>query len=74
MLEDFDAPRRNITCKVKEIANTLSDKDSVIFLQAIDDKDKWPTQTLSNELRKRGVSISPTPIRHHRGRHCVCFR
>jgi hypothetical protein len=52
----------------------LDDKDSKILEQAIISPDVWPSKTLSNELKKRGLLVSDSAISNHRKKACACFR
>ena len=73
MLEDLTIPVRSWPCKVVLTAESLSDVDRKIFLDAVNNPE-WPLKTLENELRKRGLEISEAPLKRHRGRACACFR
>lgn len=73
MLEDLKVPQRKTSCKIEEICRTLNEKDKTILLEAIFSLD-WGVQTLANELNKRGIAISGTPIAKHREKNCACFR
>lgn len=73
MLEDLTPPVRVHTCKVRTIAESLSEKDREILLQAVDDT-TWSFKTLSNELARRGLVLTDAGIAKHRRRQCACFR
>jgi hypothetical protein len=49
----------------------MSKEDSAIFLKAVADSN-WPVVTLAEELKNRGVEVSPTPITKHRKGVCSC--
>ena len=75
MLEGLTPPKPNArTCKVGDVAATLSDADKDILLKAVMDKDNWPVKTLSRALGERGLQISDSPIYNHRNKSCACFR
>lgn len=75
MLEGLTPPPPNQrTCKVGDVAATLSDTDKDILLKAVMDKDNWPVKTLSRALSERGIQISDSPIYNHRSKACACFR
>jgi hypothetical protein len=75
MLEGLEPPKlNNRTCKVGTIAETLSESDRKILLDAALDSERWPAKTLVKALRDRGVFISDSPIYSHRAKTCVCFR
>ena len=61
-------------CKVQTLASGLSDADGKILLEAVENVELWPANTLSRELSKRGISIADVTISKHRQRACVCFR
>ena len=73
MLEDLTPPVRMHSCKVRTIAESLTDKDRGILMQAVDDE-AWSFKTLSNELAKRGLVLTDSGIAKHRRRQCACFR
>ena len=75
MLEDLKPPQpQQRTCKVGQVAASLSDTDKDILLNAVMDKDNWPVKTLSRALGERGIQISDSPIYNHRNKSCSCFR
>ncbi len=73
MLEDLSLPVKLTACKVRTIKDELSDKDSIIFVDAVMNPE-WPCKTLSNELLKRETKISDTAIKHHREKRCSCWK
>lgn len=73
MLEDLE-PIRQLRCKVRNTAEGLPDKDSKIFLSAIEDREKWSDKGLSVALAGRGVKISNEAIGRHRRQLCACYR
>jgi hypothetical protein len=74
MLQDLTPPVRHFNCKVRTVILALDDKDSKILEQAIISPDVWPSKTLSNELKKRGLLVSDSAISNHRKKACACFR
>lgn len=75
MLEGLTPPKKFTgTCKVGEIAKTLSDKDRDIFLSAASNAQDWPVKTLSKSLLELGIQISDSPIYNHRAKTCACYR
>lgn len=72
MLEDLALPKRaDKVCRVDILAKGMSEHDDQIFRAACDNPE-WPINTLSNELNRRGISISGPTIRRHRDRVCAC--
>jgi hypothetical protein len=71
MLESLTPPKKVYPCRVREIANSLSKEDAAIFLKAVVDPN-WPVVTLADELKNRGIEVSPTPITKHRKGVCSC--
>lgn len=75
MLEGMIPPKpKSIYCKVANILDELNDSDRKILNGAIENIDAWSANSLSNELRKRGISIADTTISKHRTRTCACYR
>jgi hypothetical protein len=72
MLEDLQPPKRVFNCKVRTTLNELSDSDKKILEAAIGDVQSWPANTLSNELRARGIILVDTTITKHRQGICSC--
>lgn len=73
MLEGLE-PIRQVRCKVKNTAKQLAEKDSKIFLSAIEDTEKWSDKGLSVALSGKGVKISNEAIGRHRRQLCACYR
>ena len=65
--------KRIYTCKVRAIANGLSDADAQILMAAAEDE-AWGCKTLEKELAKRGIIIADTTIAKHRNKLCPCYR
>jgi hypothetical protein len=74
MLEDLTPPVRHYNCKVRSVMLGLDAKDVKVFENAIMSADVWPSKTLSNELKKRGLLLSDSAITSHRKKSCACFR
>ena len=73
MLEGLTPPTYAGHCKVNAIAESLSEADSKILLEAVDNKE-WGIKTLRKALNARGISISDSPITNHRQKSCACYR
>ena len=71
MLEDLQPPNRLPSCKVRTILTSLEPKDQQILKSAIDDPD-WSTVSLAEQLTKRGLIVSESPLRKHRAKRCSC--
>ena len=74
MLEDLKPPTKTGSCKVALVAETLSDADKKILLDAIADRTTWPIKTLTKALKAKGLEISDTPLTNHRAQSFACFR
>lgn len=75
MLEGLTPPKpKSVYCKVDQIAAELADSDKKIFLDAIGNVEVWSSNSLSTELRKRGISVADTTITKHRTKTCACYR
>jgi hypothetical protein len=71
MLEGLTPPVKIGACKVRTLMESLEPKDQEILKQAIANSD-WPSLTLAEELTKRGLLISESPLRKHRAKRCSC--
>ena len=75
MLEGMTPPTsRTIYCKIADMSTELEEADRAIFMQAIDSPDQWGANTLSTQLRQRGLSVADTTITKHRNKTCACYR
>ena len=74
MLEDLTPPKLVRSCAVRTVLQSLSEKDAVIFLDAINSPNVWLAETLSNSLKQRGVSLSGKSITYHRKGGCTCLK
>ena len=73
ILKDMVAPPKRVPiCKVMAVQDSLEPADEKIFIQAVDNVEEWPTETLWRELKRRGVDIGRETIRAHRRGDCVC--
>jgi hypothetical protein len=71
MLENLEPPVKLLSCKVRTISETLTEKDRKILLEALKD-DKWTSYTLSVALSQRGISLGDKSIRKHQQSQCSC--
>jgi hypothetical protein len=71
MLEDLQ-PKPNKSCKVRNMADELEEKDRAIFIAAINDTENWLSKTLARELTVRGLKIVGETITKHRRGECSC--
>jgi hypothetical protein len=75
MLEGMTPPKsKTIYCKIADMSAKLSDEDGAIFMEAIDSPELWGANTLSIQLRQRGLSVADTTITKHRSKTCACYR
>jgi hypothetical protein len=72
MLEDLKPVKKIGTCKVRTVAEGLSDKDKKLFYSYINDEDTWSAHTLSKALLSRDVNLDPKAIMRHRVKGCTC--
>jgi hypothetical protein len=73
MLEGLSIPVKVLPCRVRTVKETLNKVDQDILEAAISNPE-WRYKTLSNELRKREITISDTALKHHRERRCSCWK
>jgi hypothetical protein len=73
MLEDLALPVKVFNCRVRTVKDTLKQPDQDILEAAVNNPE-WPYKTLSNELRKRDITISDTSLKNHRERRCSCWK
>ena len=75
MLEDLVPPKNKaVYCKINQILAELDDKDQAILNGALANAEVWSANSLSAELRKRGISVADTTITKHRNKTCACYR
>lgn len=75
MLEGLTPPKnRAVYCRIADLADSMTDADKNIFINAVDNKELWSANSLSTALRQRGISVADTTIAKHRNRVCACFR
>lgn len=73
ILKDLVAPAKRVPmCKIMVIHDSLDVPDQKIFIQAVDNVDEWPAETLARELKRRAVDVGRETIRAHRRGDCVC--
>ena len=72
MLEDLTPPKRDLPCRVRTLSEQLDPNDSKIFLDAINNPELWPANTLAKSLRVRGVVCADVSIQKHRRKECSC--
>ena len=58
-------------CKMWVLRDGLSPSDQKILDVALADSESWPIETLTRELRKRGLQIGRETIRAHRKGDCA---
>lgn len=72
LLDDMD-PRKTATgCKIWKIRQTLEPSDQKIWDSMIADLELWKAETLSRQLRQRGIQVASSVIRLHRDMNCAC--
>jgi hypothetical protein len=75
MLEDLVPPRNGSEyCKVAITLSDLSADDKAILEAALADTESWAANTLSNQLRLRGISLADVTLTKHRRKTCACHR
>lgn len=74
LLDGLTPPRKLFPCKVRDTYETLDPKDATILKEAMGNIDGWGAKTLSNELAKRGITLSDLSITRHRRNICSCGR
>lgn len=65
-------PKPNKSCKVRNMADELGEKDRAIFIAAVNDSESWLAKTLAKELTSRGLKIVGETISKHRRGECSC--
>jgi hypothetical protein len=73
MLEGMTPPAKKPNCRVKAVAQGLDPKDAKILHEAVISSE-WTILGLSNELKKRGITIGEKPITAHRKGLCGCSK
>lgn len=73
MLEDLQLIPRKFPCKIRTIAESLSDSDAKILIDLVEGKE-WPISTLEKALNSRGLQVSAEPLIRHRNKTCSCNR
>lgn len=70
-LADLDFRKKKI-CKVGKLLETLDKADAEILESAVF-AERMGMRYLAQELTKRGLPISETPLYRHRAKSCGCF-
>ena len=65
-------PKRVPVCKIMQISEALDKADQIVLADALANIEAWPTESLTRELKKRGVEVGRETIRAHRRGDCVC--
>ena len=55
-----------------QISEALEKADQIVLADALANIEAWPTESLTRELKKRGVEVGRETIRAHRRGDCVC--
>lgn len=72
MLEDLKVEIRRNRCRVRELYESLEQKDVKLLRQYVDDEISWTSGALASALGKRGLKIDPKTIKRHRDKICSC--
>jgi len=65
-------PKRVPICKMMQISESLDVADQKILAHALANTEDWPTESLTRELKKRGIDVGRETVRAHRRGDCVC--
>jgi len=75
MLEGLARPQsKAVYCKVEMQLAELQPNDKDILIAALADVRAWPANTLSTQLRLKGLSLADVTITKHRRHACACYR
>jgi len=75
MLEGLARPQsKAVYCKVEMQLAELEPNDKDILIAALADVRAWPANTLSTQLRLKGLSLADVTITKHRRQACACYR
>jgi hypothetical protein len=75
MLEGLERPQsKAVYCKIEMTLSELEPGDKDILAVALADTQNWPANTLSTQLRLKGLSLADVTITKHRRRACACYR
>lgn len=72
LLDGLEPTKKARPCRVRTVLGELDKKDAAILATALLSVDLWPSKTLSNALKQRGVLLSDNAITHHRSGSCSC--
>lgn len=72
LLEGMNPNKAIVGCKVWKIRETLEPSDQKLWDGMIGDADLWKAETLSRQLRSRGIQVASSVIRLHRDNDCAC--
>jgi hypothetical protein len=72
--EKLGNPPARRTCKFNVWVNTLSEEDSQVIFEALENRD-WSLEKLTTALKDEDFPVNYDMIRKHRIKSCtVCFR
>jgi len=75
MLEGLQPQRTKAEyCKIQITLAELEPTDRDILAAALENTRDWPANTLSTQLRLKGLSLADVTIAKHRKRACACYR
>lgn len=75
MLEGLQRPTNKTNfCKVQMQMAELEQSDKEILEAALANVRLWPANTLSTQLRLKGLSLADVTITKHRTQACACYR
>jgi len=75
MLEGLERPEsKAVYCKIQMKLAELEPNDREILEAALADVRAWPANTLSTQLRLKGLSLADVTITKHRRQACACYR
>jgi len=74
MLEDLIPPVRRSQCRLREIMESLTDKDQVILRDALANRTLWSAKSLAKALTDRGLPIGEKGLsrRDNPCDECIC--
>lgn len=72
LLDGLEPHKKSRPCRVRTVLAELDKKDADILRTALKSPDLWPSRTLSNALKIRGVLLSDNAVTNHRKGACSC--
>jgi len=72
LLDDMNPHKTATGCKVWKIRQGLEPSDQKLWDAMINDAELWKAETLSRQLRPRGIQVASSVIRLHRDMNCAC--